>query len=213
MPEAKPGKTRAVIEVYFDCSSPWTYLGFQCQRRRAGADIEWNPILVGGVFNAVNPSVYEGRRAPVKAKARYHLKDLRDWADLAGLVINMPPRVFPVNSVRVMRACHVLKPHGKLPAFARVAFEAYWRDDRDISRLGTVKQLCTQCGVDADWLMGEIAKPETKDALKETTDELIARGGFGSPTFFWNGEMFFGNDRLGLIEKKLDAAGLHQNIS
>jgi len=79
-----------------------------------GAPIRWRPILVGGVFNTVNPTVYANRAQPVPSKARYMLKDLRDWAAEAGLVIGMPPTVFPVNSVKAMRACVLLEPEGKL---------------------------------------------------------------------------------------------------
>ena len=76
-----------MIEFFFDCSSPWTYLAFhniQPLAKEFGADITWRPILVGGVFNTVNPSVYESRDNPVPAK-RLPRKDLADWARSAGL--------------------------------------------------------------------------------------------------------------------------------
>src|SRR5271155_2827712 len=113
------------IEFFFDCSSPWTYLAFhniQPMAAELGVEIVWRPILVGGVFNTVNPSVYASRETPVPQKARYMLKDLQDWARQAGLAIKMPPTVFPVNSVKVMRACFLLAPEGKLTAFATAAF-------------------------------------------------------------------------------------------
>jgi len=79
-----------MIEVFFDCSSPWTYLAFVNLRALSAeldVEITWRPILVGGVFNAVNPSVYAQRADPVPAKARYMGKDLADWTRLAGLRI------------------------------------------------------------------------------------------------------------------------------
>ena len=91
-----------MIEFFFDCSSPWTYLAFhniQPLAKEFGAGISWRPILVGGIFNTVNPSVYEGRERPIPLKARYAAKDMQDWARMAGLKIKMPPSVFPVNSV------------------------------------------------------------------------------------------------------------------
>lgn len=191
------------IEFYFDCSSPWTYLAFnnvQPLADRLNVTIDWKPILVGGVFNAVNPSVYEARKAPVKAKARYHLKDLKDWANLAGLKIKMPPSVFPVNSVKVMRACTVLNEEGKLVDFARNAFEMYWTEDLDISQDHVFREICRRSSVDADKLLSAIADQQTKDHLRANTDELIARGGFGSPTMFVGDSMYFGNDRLPLVE-------------
>ncbi len=195
--------SRPVIEFFFDCSSPWTYLAFhniQPLADRLGAQIDWRPILVGGVFNAVNPSVYEARQAPVKAKARYHARDLQDWARLAGLTIRMPPGVFPVNSVKVMRAACWLKPQGKLVAFAKAAFEAYWRDDLDISCDGVIETVCQRTELTPAPVFEAIARQEVKDELRANTDELIERGGFGSPTIFVNGEMYFGNDRLILVE-------------
>ena len=196
-----------MIEFFFDCSSPWTYLAFhniQPMAAELGVEITWRPILVGGVFNTVNPSVYQSRETPVPAKALYSGKDLQDWARLAGLKVKMPPSVFPVNSVKVMRACIVLEPQGKLIDFARVAFEAYWGDDRDISQDEVIADLCDRAGVEAPALMAAITEPAIKEALKANTDELIQRGGFGSPTIFLNGrDMYFGNDRLPLIRAAL----------
>src|SRR3954467_2844410 len=79
-----------MIEFFFDCSSPWTYLAFhniQPLAREFGVEISWRPILVGGIFNTVNPSVYASREAPVPLKARYMKKDRADWARSAGLAI------------------------------------------------------------------------------------------------------------------------------
>ena len=196
-----------MIEFFFDCSSPWTYLAFhniQPMASELGVKIAWRPILVGGVFNTINPTVYASRAAPVPQKARYMLKDLRDWARQAGLAIKMPPTVFPVNSVKVMRACILLEREGKLPPFARAAFEAYWGRDEDISEDAVIEGLCAVAGVDAAKLMSGIGDPAIKTALKANTDELIARGGFGSPTIFVNGaDMYFGNDRLELVRAAL----------
>lgn len=192
-----------MIEVFFDCSSPWTYLGFhniQPLAAELGETIIWRPILVGGVFNAVNPSVYASREDPVPAKAAYMLKDLQDWARLAGLTIRMPPRVFPVNSVKAMRACILLDPEGKLVDFARAAFEAYWSREEDISRDDVLEGVCRAAGVDPARVFAGIADPAIKDALRANTVEVMARGGFGSPTIFVNrDDMYFGNDRLDLI--------------
>jgi 2-hydroxychromene-2-carboxylate isomerase len=192
-----------MIEVFFDCSSPWTYLAFhnlQPLAAELGETILWRPILVGGVFNAVNPSVYAGREHPVPLKAAYMLKDLRDWAREAGLAIVFPPTVFPVNSVKAMRACLLLAPEGKLPDFARAAFEAYFGRDEDISRDDVLGGVCRAAGVEPRRVLAGVSDPAVKAALKANTDELIARGGFGSPTIFvGTDDMYFGNDRLPLV--------------
>ena len=196
-----------MIEFFFDCSSPWTYLAFhniQPLAAELGAKIRWRPFLVGGVFNSVNPSVYFAREHPVPAKQAYQLKDMQDWARQAGLALKFPPSVFPVNSVKAMRGCILLEPQGKLVPFAQAAFEAYWGEDRDISSDAVLTDVCARAGVDAAAFFAGIAQQPIKDALKANTDELIRRGGFGSPTMFVNGaDMYFGNDRLPLVRAAL----------
>ncbi|MBE0621937.1 MAG: 2-hydroxychromene-2-carboxylate isomerase [Burkholderiales bacterium] len=200
-----------MIEFFFDCSSPWTYLAFhniQPLAAELGAAIRWRPILVGGVFNAVNPSVYFMRDNPVPAKQAYQLKDMQDWARDAGFAIKFPPTVFPVNSVKAMRGCILLEPQGKLVPFAQAAFEAYWGEDRDISNDAVLAEVCARAGVDAAAFFAGIARQEIKDQLKANTDELIRRGGFGSPTMYVNGaDMYFGNDRLPLVRAALLRGG------
>jgi 2-hydroxychromene-2-carboxylate isomerase len=197
-----------MIEFFFDCSSPWTYLAFhniQPLAAEFGAEITWRPILVGGIFNTINPSVYEGRAHPVPAKARYTGKDLQDWARLAGLKIKMPPSVFPVNSVKAMRICLMLGD--ELVPFASAVFEAYWSADRDISQEPVLREICGDVGLDADALLAAQAADEIKAQLRANTDEVMARGGFGSPTIFIGGDdMYFGNDRLPLVRAALARA-------
>ena len=197
----------ARLEFFYDCSSPWTYLAFdrvEGVARDAGAELIWKPILVGGVFNSVNPSVYESRERPVKAKATYYAKDLQDWARYQGLQIGMPP-VFPVNSVKAMRGAFYAEEEGKISPYSRAVFEAYWGDLRDISQEDVLREIVGTVGLDADTFFQKINDPAYKTRLKDNTDELIARGGFGSPTLFVNGDdMFFGNDRLVLVRDTLN---------
>jgi 2-hydroxychromene-2-carboxylate isomerase len=197
-----------MIEFFFDVSSPWTYLAFhnvEPLAREFGETIRWRPILVGGIFNSINPSVYQSREKPVPAKARYYKKDLADWARVAGLDIKTRPTVFPVNSVKAMRGCILLEPDGKLVPFARALFEAYWRDDHDISRDDVLTAICDQLGVDRERFFMGIAQQGIKDTLRGNTDELMERGGFGSPTLYLDrDDMYFGNDRLPLLRAALE---------
>jgi 2-hydroxychromene-2-carboxylate isomerase len=194
----------AELECFFDCSSPWTYFAFESLLRmqdKIGVTIQWRPFLVGGVFNTVNPSVYNSRDAPVPAKAAYSKKDQQDWARYLGLPVLYRPTVFPVNSVKAMRACIVLEPEGKLVPFARAAFKAYWTDDMDISQVPVLTEIFLALGIDAGNLLAAIDRQPVKDALRANTQEAIDRGSFGSPTIFVGGEdMYFGNDRMPLIK-------------
>lgn len=190
------------FEFFFDCSSPWTYLGFynvQPVAAEFGIDIIWRPVLVGGIFNAVNDSVYKNRDNPVPAKAVWTGKDLQDWARVAGITINWPT-IFPVNSVKAMRGCFLAIDEGKLVPFATKVFEAYWGDDRDIADDLVLTEIVDEVGLDRAAFFDGIAQQETKDLLRDTTQEVMDRGGFGSPTMFVNDtDMYFGNDRLPLV--------------
>ncbi|HEY3846092.1 MAG TPA: 2-hydroxychromene-2-carboxylate isomerase [Acetobacteraceae bacterium] len=191
------------IECFFDCSSPWTYFAFENLLRmeqELGVTVAWRPILVGGVFNAVNPSVHNAREAPVPLKQVYNKKDQLDWARYLGLPMHYRPKVFPVNSVKAMRGCILLEQDGKLVPFARATFQAYWGDDQDISQVPVLTEICRKAGVDGEKLFAGIEQQPIKDKLRATTQELMDRGGFGSPTMFVGGEdMYFGNDRMPLI--------------
>jgi 2-hydroxychromene-2-carboxylate isomerase len=199
----------ATLEFFFDCSSPWTYLAFdriEALAAETGATLVWKPILVGGVFNAVNPSVYEQRAKPVPAKARYYAKDLGDWVRRSGLRIGMP-KPFPVNSVKAMRGAYVALDAGCIAPYARAVFETYWGDLRDISQDEVLADVVAQVGLDRDAFFAAIGTPACKERLRATTDELVARGGFGSPTMFVDGDdMYFGNDRLVLVREALRRA-------
>lgn len=195
----------AEVEFFFDCSSPWTYFAFESLlqlQQEIGVTVAWKPHLVGGVFNAVNPSVYNSRDKPVPAKSAYGKKDQMDWARYLGIPMHYRPSVFPVNSVKAMRACIVLNDRDKLVPFARETFKAYWSDDKDISQPAVLADICKAAGVDADALFAAIEQQPVKDRLRALTQELIDRGGFGSPTFFVGGDdMYFGNDRIPLVRE------------
>ncbi|MDA8654628.1 2-hydroxychromene-2-carboxylate isomerase [Alphaproteobacteria bacterium] len=199
------------LEFFFDISSPWTYLAFsqiESLAERTDTEILWRPILVGGVFNAVNETVYEQRANPHPTKGRYYVKDLRDWTRFYGLEIGQPA-VFPVRAVEIMRTAIVAQEEGCLPAYAWATFKAYWGALKDVSQADERARLCEQVGLDAQDVEVRIASDAVKQKLKSNTDEVIARGGFGSPTMFVNGDdMYFGNDRLALVE-----AALRKNIS
>src|ERR1700760_162248 len=204
---SKTHKETPMIEFFFDCSSPWTYLAFhniQPLAKEFAEEIVWRPILVGGIFNTINPSVYASREQPVQAKVDYQKKDVADWARVAGLTIKMRPTVFPVNSVKAMRGCTLLAPEGKLLEFARATFAIYWGEDQDISQDSVLTEVCKRVGVDAQKFFAGIGQQAIKDQLKANTEEVMKRGGFGSPTIFLDKtDMYFGTDRLPLIREAL----------
>jgi 2-hydroxychromene-2-carboxylate isomerase len=195
-----------MIEFFFDCSSPWTYIAFRNIQPLAAElkeTIRWRPVLVGGIFNTVNKGIYAAREDMNTPKNRYMLKDVQDSASEAGLKIAFPPKVFPVNSVKAMRGClwiaqdALAEPH--YLEFIEATFAAYFTREEDISQDEVLALICRQVGIDPAAFQAGIARPDIKEQLKANTDEAIRRGAFGSPTFFVGDDMYFGSDRLALV--------------
>jgi 2-hydroxychromene-2-carboxylate isomerase len=118
----------------------------------------------------------------------------------------MRPTVFPVNSVKAMRGCIWLgqESNKAMLPFARTVFEIYWGEDQDISQDAVLTEVCKRTGVDVQAFFAGIGQQAIKDQLKANTDEVMARGGFGSPTIFLDkADMYFGNDRLPLLREAL----------
>jgi 2-hydroxychromene-2-carboxylate isomerase len=197
------------VECFFDCASPWAYIGFSnlpSLGARLGLDIAWRPVVVGFVFAQVNQDIYVSRRmrSPM-LKGAYEQKELQAWADHAGVVVRTPPKCgHPVNSIKPMRACCALRASGKLVPFAIACYEALWRDGRNLGDDAVLADICRQIGLDPDTVLAAIASEAPKHELKRNSDELVRRGGFGVPTFYVDDElMFFGNNRLRLVEHHL----------
>ena len=200
------------FEFFYDCSSPWTYFAFTRvipMARELDVPIRWRPILVGGVFNAVNKQVYSGREAmftdpDLKRKLDYYVKDMADWARLCGVTADMPPG-HPISSVKAMRGAFFAEEQDLLVPYSRAVFETYWgAANPDIASDEVLAGICRRVGLDPDAYFAAINDPAYKDRLRANTDELIARGGYGSPTMFIDGEdMYFGYDRLPLVAFRL----------
>ncbi|WP_353230004.1 2-hydroxychromene-2-carboxylate isomerase [Novosphingobium sp.] len=195
-------------EFFFDLSSPWTRIAFANFRKAVeGADIAitWRPFLVGGVFNAVNDSVYESRKNPDNPKFRLSFAWLKEWAKLAGLAMNFPSVHHPVKSVNAMRFCCALEgDQAALVRFAEAAFEAYFGDARNIDDPDVLEQIAAACGLDGAALRTAASSEDCKQRLRQNTQEAIDRGSFGSPTIFVDRTfMYFGNDQLPLVLQRL----------
>lgn len=199
------------FEFFYDCSSPWTYFAFvriQPLMAELKVPVRWRPVLVGGIFNAVNPEVYTARAAafadPEAPRTRYYAKDIQDWAALCGVTIKVPAG-HPVSSVKAMRGAFFAEEQGLIVPYSRAVFETYWSaDNPDISSDDVLAQICNTAGVDLEGFFRAINNQQYKDLLRANTDEAIRRGAYGSPTMFINGtDMYFGNDRLPLVEYRL----------
>ena len=202
---------KPTLEFFYDCSSPWTYFAFTRIipiMEQLALPIRWRPILVGGVFNAVNQEVYKAREAMFSSsgspRLNYYIKDMQDWAWLCGVRAEMPEG-HPINSVKAMRGAFYAEQQDLMVPYSRAVFEAYWDSESpNIADDEVLGAICTRVGLDSEAFFSAITSQHYKDLLRQNTDELIARGGYGSPTLFINSDdMYFGNDRLELVESRL----------
>lgn len=200
------------VEIFFDLSSPWTRIAFHNFRVwTKGKDLEliWRPFLVGGVFNAVNNSVYAGRENPNNPKFRLTYVWLKEWAKLAKIAMNFPSVHHPLKSVQPMRFCCALEgDQDGLVRFADAAFEAYFAYEQNIDDPAILAAIADSIGLNGAALNQAAKSDAIKERLRTNTQEAIDRGAFGSPTFFIEGKfMYFGNDQLPLVYQRLDATG------
>jgi len=199
---------KPVVEFFFDVTSPYSYLASTQMAglaERTGATIAWRPFFLGGLFAAV------GNEAPalLKPRAAYMGRDLQRWAKRYGAPLRWPSR-FPINTVKAQRMLLALreeKGDGACADLAAAFFAAYWAADRDVADLEVLTEVASQAAFDGAALAERTQDPTVKEALKAATTEAEERGAFGAPTFFAGGEMYFGNDRLLLLEDALRVDG------
>lgn len=201
--------TMARIEFFFDLSSPWTYLAFLNVQKlvaRRHVTLLYRPILVGGVFNAVNPAVYAARENADTPRMRHASRVLHDWAAWTGVTMRFPSPHHPVKSVQAMRMATALEDdQPALARFARAAFDSYFLRAENLDDAEVLVAAADVAGLDGRKLRSDSQTDGVKARLRANTDELIARGGYGSPTIFVDRDrMFFGNDQLPLVEHALD---------
>jgi len=204
------------LEFFFDFSSPWSYMAFarvETLCAETDAELIWKPFYVAAVFRTVNHNVADMRRNPVEAKQSYYWTDMRRWAARLGITIARPP-VYgggsrPLNSARALRGALLAIDDGRIGEYARAVFHTYWEALRDVSDMDVLCDVATGCGLDPEAFRTRVDSDDCRKRLKANTDELIARGGFGTPTFFVDREaMFFGNDRLDFVREALSGQSL-----
>ncbi len=191
------------LEFFFDYGSPYSYLAntqLPALRERTGCELVYRPMLLGGVFKAT------GNRSPamepVEAKRRYGGVEMGRWVAYYGVAFKANPH-FPIDTLRIMRAAHAAQRAGVFGAFHAALYPSFWVEEKNLGDEAVLTAVLEAAGLDGKALLQAAADPEIKMALRETTDEAVARGAFGAPTFFIGDEMFFGADRLPFVEKAL----------
>jgi 2-hydroxychromene-2-carboxylate isomerase len=195
--------TKRTIEYFFDVGSPTAYLAWTQLPKIAaetGAQIAWRPMLLGGVFKAT------GNASPVTvpAKGRWMNDDIARWARRYGVPFAFNPH-FPINTLSLMRGAAGLqmrRPADFLP-YLDVVERAMWEAPKNLGDPAVLAETLAGAGFDASEFMALVADPEVKANLVATTEEAVARGVFGAPTFFVGDAMFFGQDRLDFVREAL----------
>lgn len=191
------------FEFYFDVGSPAAYLAWTQVpgiAEAAGARVDYKPFLLGGVFQAT------GNRSPmeVPAKGQYMLGDLQRFARRYGVTFRHNPH-FPINTLTLMRVALGLQmrdPARMLP-FVDAVYRAIWVEEKNMNDPATVGAVLQKAEFDPQQLLALAAQPEVKEQLKAATQEAVARGVFGAPTFFVGKDMYWGQDRLEFVKEAL----------
>ncbi len=191
------------VEYFFDFGSPTSYLAWTQLPKIAaetGAEIVWRPMLLGGVFKAT------GNASPVTvpAKGRWMNGDIARWAKRYGVPFRFNPH-FPINTLTLMRGAAGLQMRqpDDLMRYLEVVHRAMWELPVNLGDPAVLADTLAAAGFDADAFMALVADPEVKARLVANTEEAVARGAFGAPTFFVGEAMFFGQDRLDFVREAL----------
>jgi 2-hydroxychromene-2-carboxylate isomerase len=199
-------ETTRTVEFFFDVGSPTAYLAWTQLPAIAavtGATIAWRPMLLGAVFKAT------GNTSPVTvpAKGRWMNDDIARWARRYGVPFRFNPH-FPISTLTLMRgatAMQMRRPGDFLRYLAAVQ-RAMWETPENLGDPAVLAATLVEAGFDAEELVAWVGDPEVKAKLVATTEEAVARGVFGAPTFFVGAAMFFGQDRLDFVREALLAA-------
>lgn len=193
------------IEYFFAPQSPWTYLGHQRLQDIAaatGARIEVRPADYGRIFPASG-----GLPLPKRAPQRqaYRLVELGRFSQHLGLPLNLHPKHFPVpadDAARLIVAVRDQAGDAAALALAGAVLRAVWVEERDIADAATLAALLAEQGLDAG-LLAQSRTPATQQAYDANTDRALALGVFGAPTYVVGNELFWGQDRLDFLQRRL----------
>jgi 2-hydroxychromene-2-carboxylate isomerase len=183
----------ADIEFHFDFGSPNAYLAHRVIPS-AGAPFRYVPVLLGGVFKATN------NRSPMEAfppaKLAYAQVETKRFLAKHGIADFVRNPFFPVNTLAIMRGAVAAGREGCFARYADVVFRAMWVEARKMDDPAVIQAVLTENGLDAGLLMTRTGDAGVKAELIANTEASVARGNFGSPTFFVGDQMFFGKDQL-----------------
>lgn len=191
------------IDYFFSMNSPWAYLGhetFTAITRRHGATISYRPVRLVELFEQTGGLPLARRH---EVRQRYRMFELQRWRMRRGVTLNLRPRVFPVDSADADRlVIGIVGTGGDPDPFMRRCFAALWAEERDIADPAVIADLATAAGV-TPAALDRAANPETDTDYAENFTRARAAGVFGAPSYVVDGEVFWGQDRLELLDDML----------
>ncbi len=198
------------IDYFMSLNSPWTHLGaarLEAMAARHGATIRIFPVDYGTIFKATG-----GLPLPQRSPQRqaYRMMELKRWRDHLGIPIRLEPRFFPMREALPAHCVIALREtQGQAPAirFAHRVLKAVWKEDQDPGDEATLAALIAETGHDAPALLHLAADPRWAAQRAADTEAAIARGVFGAPTCILGEEIFWGQDRLDFLERRLARGG------
>jgi len=195
------------VDYYFSPQSPWTYLGherFAQIARAAGAAVRVLPIDLGGVF-PVSGGLPLGQRAP--QRQAYRLLELQRYSDQLHAPLNLQPKYFPVSGDAASRLIIAVDLNDGADAAMKIGgaiFTAVWVRERNIADAQVLAELLAECGLSPERLQQSLS-PDIQRRYEANTRQAIDAGVFGAPSYVIDGELFWGQDRLDFVERKLGA--------
>ena len=194
------------VDFYFDFASPNAYLShkvMQSIKERTGAEINYIPVLLGGIFKLTNNKPPMEQFLGVKNKNEYQNIEMQRFIQRYGLdKFQMNPH-FPVISLQIIRGAVAADMDGYLEEYIDKILIHMWEEPKKMDDPEVIKAAFEESGLDADKLMNQMQDPEVKAKLISNTEAAAERGVFGIPTFFVEDEMYFGKDNLWQVEEKL----------
>jgi 2-hydroxychromene-2-carboxylate isomerase len=199
----------AKVEFHFDFGSPNAYLAHTVVpevKARTGVEFEYVPILLGGVFKLTNNRSPVEKLAGIKGRLQYEQIEMRRFIRRHGITRFTWNPFFPVNTLLTMRGAIAAQLDGVFDRYVDAVFKAMWTDQKNMSDAEVVVAVLQQAGLDGARLIARTQEPEVKERLMKNTEASVARGTFGSPTFFVGDEIFFGKDKLHDVEEEIARA-------
>lgn len=197
------------VEFHFDFGSPNAYLAHLVVpeiEKRTGAKFEYVPILLGGVFKLTNNRSPAESMRGIKNRLEYEELERQRFIRRHAIARFTFNPFFPVNTLLIMRGAVAAQLEGVFDRYVDEVFRHMWAEPKKMDDPEVVHAVLEQSGLNAAALLARTQEPAVKDRLLKNTEASVARGAFGSPTFFVGSEIFFGKDRLRDVEEELARA-------